>query len=247
MVASSFAVHRFKEIASTNDWLLAAARGGADDRTVVVADHQLRGRGRLDRTWEAPPGSALLASVLVRLPLDPDERFLVGVALGLSALEALQAVATLRAGLKWPNDLVVKDRKLGGILAEVDGAREGPAVVAGIGVNLTWPGPPEANGTSVLEETGLHVDRDALLDALLVGLDIHLGQLEHPQGRGAILDAYRLRLTTIGRMVTAQLAHETVRGSADGVTATGHLLIAVNGAVREVAAGDVVHLRPDEA
>lgn len=244
--ASSFTVHRFKEIASTNDWLLSAARGGADDRTVVVADHQLRGRGRLDRTWEAPPGTSLLASVLLRTSLEPERRYLCTVALALSALEALQAVAALRGGLKWPNDLMVGDRKLGGILAEVDGVGERAAVVAGIGLNLTWPGPEGSNGTSVLEETGRHVDRDELLDAILVGLDVHLGELGRESGRAGIIDAYRLRLTTIGRRVAVELRDETLRGTAEDVTPDGHLVVSVDGERREFAAADVVHLRAGE-
>ncbi len=245
MSSSSFAVHRFKEIASTNDWLLSAARGGADDRTVVVADHQLRGRGRLDRTWEAPAGTSLLASVLLRPALEPQQRYLCSVALALGALEALSAVASLRAGLKWPNDLVVGDRKLGGILAEVDGTGPGAAVVAGIGINLTFDGPEGANGTSVLRETGRHVERDELLDSILAGLAVHLGELER-DGASTLLDAYRLRLTTLGRRVAVELGQETLHGVATDVSESGHLCVEIDGTVREFAAGDVVHLRSDE-
>jgi BirA family biotin operon repressor/biotin-[acetyl-CoA-carboxylase] ligase len=245
MGTSSFSVQRFKEISSTNDWLLSAARGGAADRTVVVADFQHRGRGRLDRRWEAPPGTSLLASVLLRVPLAPSERHLATVAVGLSALEACQAVAALRAGLKWPNDIVVSDRKLGGLLAESDAAAGSPAIVVGIGLNLTWPGPPDADGTSVLEETGSSVERDVLLDALLFGLGSHADELSSPAGRSSLLEAYRLRLATLGRTVRVTLADGGFVGTAVGVNDLGHLLVDTPSGVHEVAAGDVVHVRPD--
>jgi BirA family biotin operon repressor/biotin-[acetyl-CoA-carboxylase] ligase len=247
VATSSFAVQRFKEISSTNDWLLAAARGGAIDRTVVVADFQLRGRGRLDRRWEAPPGTSLLASVLLRTSLAPPERHLATVAVGLSALEACQTVASLRGALKWPNDLVVGDRKLGGLLAETDGASSQTAIVVGVGINLTWSGPHDANGTSILEETGVTVERDAMLDAILVGLDHHADELGTPAGRASLLDAYRIRLSTIGRTVRVTLHDESFVGVAQGVGNDGHLSVATAGGLREVAAGDVVHVRLEEA
>jgi BirA family transcriptional regulator, biotin operon repressor / biotin---[acetyl-CoA-carboxylase] ligase len=244
MVASSFTTHRFKEISSTNDWLLSAARGGAADRSVVVADFQHRGRGRLDRRWEAPAGTSLLASILFRTPLAPSERYLASVAVGLSALEACQSIASLRAGLKWPNDVMASDRKLGGLLAESDSGAAGGAVVVGIGLNLTWAGPPDAEGTSVLEQTGLHVERDAMLNALLVGLGPHADALGSQAGRSSLLEAYRLRLTTLGHAVRMTLADGAFVGTAQGVNDAGHLLVDTADGVREVAAGDVVHLRP---
>jgi BirA family biotin operon repressor/biotin-[acetyl-CoA-carboxylase] ligase len=247
VATSSFAIQRFKEISSTNDWLLAAARGGAADRTVVVADFQLRGRGRMDRRWEAPPGTSLLASVLLRTTLTPPERHLATVAVGLSALEACQTVASLRAALKWPNDLVVSDRKLGGLLAETDGGASETAIVIGIGMNLTWSGPAEAHGTSILEETGVTVERDAMLDALLVGLDHHAEELATAKGRASLLDAYRIRLSTIGRVVRVSLHDESFVGTAQGVGDDGHLIVATNDGQREVAAGDVVHVRLEES
>lgn len=154
---------------STNADLLAAAAQGEPDGIVLVADHQDAGRGRLDRTWEAPPGASLLVSVLLRPTLAPEELFLLTTATGVAAVEACRQVAGLTPGLKWPNDLVVvagerfAGRKLGGILAEArtatptatrtattaatrtaaaGGVGRGPsidAVVVGMGLNVNWP------------------------------------------------------------------------------------------------------------
>ncbi len=95
------------ETGSTNADLLSAAAEGAGEGLVLVADHQTAGRGRLDRTWEAPPGSSLLVSVLLRPAVTVDDAFLVMSAAGVAAVDACHDVAGLRPGLKWPNDLVV--------------------------------------------------------------------------------------------------------------------------------------------
>jgi BirA family biotin operon repressor/biotin-[acetyl-CoA-carboxylase] ligase len=139
--------------------LVDEARAGAPDRTVAFADHQSAGRGRLERRWEAPRGANVLLSVLVRPSLGLDELHLCTVAVALAAVEACERVAGISPDLKWPNDLVVADHKLAGILAElVPDAPTPPAsvpatqrcVVVGIGLNVRWPapdGPGEPDGT----------------------------------------------------------------------------------------------------
>ena len=150
---------------------------------MVVADHQRAGRGRLDRSWHAPPGASLLVSILFRPSLPTADAHLLTTAVGVSAAQACRSVSGVEPLLKWPNDLVVAAadapatvRKLGGILAEstVEGARL-EAVVVGIGVNVNWPTdlPPELAeiATALNHLTGAEVDREALLIAMLVGLD----------------------------------------------------------------------------
>lgn len=206
------------EVASTNDVLVALARGGAPDGLVVVADHQTAGRGRRGRTWEAPAGSSLLASVLLR-PAPP----LVTLAAGLAAADACAEVAGVEVALKWPNDLLLAGGgKLGGILAEAVGG----AAVVGLGLNVDWGGAPLPAGAASL---GRPVDRRALLDAWLRGLD-------QP---GDVLARYRERCSTIGRRVRVQLVDGVLEGVATAVEGDGRLVVGG----RPVAAGDVVHLR----
>jgi BirA family biotin operon repressor/biotin-[acetyl-CoA-carboxylase] ligase len=244
--ASSFFVHRFVDIDSTNDWLLAAARGGAMDRTAATSDFQRRGRGRLDRRWEAPPRTALLCSVLLRVPLRVEERHLASVAVSLSALAAVRAVAPCDAGLKWPNDLVVEDRKLGGVLAETDGIEDADgrtALVVGLGLNLSTTGPPDADGTSLAFETGVVPDCDELLDAYLDELSHRADELCSSGGRAALLVAYREHLVTLGRVVRVTLHDTAIDGVATSITGQGHLVVTTHDGNRVVAAGDVVHVR----
>ncbi len=221
-------VRWFDRIDSTNRYLLQCAAGGAPDGVVAVADEQTAGRGRLGRTWVAPPGSALLVSVLLRPELPLERTHLVTLAAGLAALDAIAALSTARpAGLKWPNDVVVADRKLAGILAEADGVG---AVVVGMGCNVQ-PGalPPELAEIA----TAVEVDRSDLLALWLRAYDDRLRGLD-----SVVADA-AARSATLGRRVRVELAHETFEGKATDLTPEGFLV--VDG--RVVSAGDVVHLR----
>jgi BirA family transcriptional regulator, biotin operon repressor / biotin---[acetyl-CoA-carboxylase] ligase len=242
-------VRWFREIDSTNRWVLEQARAGAPEGLVAVADHQTAGRGRLGRTWSAPPGGSLLASILLRPDLPPDALHLVTAAVALAASDACRAVAGVEPGLKWPNDLLVDDRKLAGVLAEADlGSTGGPAVVVGIGINVNWPDPLpgelEATATSLDRAAGRPVGREPLLVELLVGLERRYAGLGDAGGRAALASEYRTRCSTIGRDVRVELADESFTGSACDVNDAGQLLVSTDACLRTISAGDVVHLRP---
>jgi BirA family biotin operon repressor/biotin-[acetyl-CoA-carboxylase] ligase len=236
-------VRHFADIDSTNRYVLDEARAGAPNGLVAVADHQTAGRGRLDRTWEAAPGSSLLVSVLLRPVLPVEHLFLLTLAAGLALADAVAAVAGVVAGLKWPNDLVVDDRKLAGLLAEADlDAGAARAVVIGAGCNLTaaaFPTDLAARATAVELEAGRTVDRDALLVAFLGALDRRLGDL------GATLPDARARSATLHRRVRVeQHAGAVLEGVATDLADDGSLLVRDDdGREHAVAVGDVVHLR----
>jgi BirA family biotin operon repressor/biotin-[acetyl-CoA-carboxylase] ligase len=236
-------IRRFPSIDSTNRYLLDEARAGAPAGVVAVADHQTAGRGRLGRTWEAAPGSALLVSVLLRPEVAPDRLGLVTMAAGLALSDAVRAVAGITAGLKWPNDLVVDDRKLAGLLAEADLAAGGVrAVVVGAGCNLTTAAiPPDLVGTATAcePEAGVPVDRDALLDAFLAALRGRLADLD------SVPDAYRPRSATLGRRVRVDLGDgHVLEGQAVAIADSGALVVRDDdGDEITVSVGDVVHLR----
>lgn len=179
--------------------------------SVVVADHQTEGRGRLDRRWDAPPGGALLASfVLVTNPL-------LSLAVGVAAAEACGPDVRL----KWPNDLMLRNRKLGGILVEVTGGK----AIAGVGINLAWA-PPGAGR--------LGREREELLEALRARLAIWASA---PGER--ILERWRQLSTTLGRRVRVELSGRAFDGIAQDIARDGSLI--VDGV--SVSAGDVIHLR----
>jgi BirA family biotin operon repressor/biotin-[acetyl-CoA-carboxylase] ligase len=230
-------VRWFDSLDSTNRYLLDEARRGAPEGLVAVADYQTAGRGRRDRGWVAPPGASLLVSVLLRPSRAPERTPLVAMACGVAMAEAVARVGGFTPGLKWPNDLVVNDRKLAGILAEADGE----AVVVGAGVNVEWRDfPPELaeTATACNLEAGHAVDRRELLVAFLRELDRRYASLEDTPTE------YRRRLVTLGRRVRVERPGEDLVGLAVGVGEWGELLVQPDtGGVIDVRVGDVVHLR----
>jgi BirA family biotin operon repressor/biotin-[acetyl-CoA-carboxylase] ligase len=229
-------IRHFDQIDSTNRWLRDQAAAGAPEGLVAVAEHQTAGRGRLGRVWEAPPGSGLIVSVLLR-PTDlAVERYhLLTAATGLAAQAACREVGGFAPDLKWPNDLLVGEAKLAGILAEAAGG----AVVVGMGLNLT-AAPPGA--VTAEAAAGRPVARDELLEAFLGCLDGLLG------GWDRIAADYRAACATVGRRVRVEMAGRTLVGTAEAVDGAGRLLVVPDepgaGPV-SVAAGDVIHLRGD--
>ena len=246
MWAGKWDIHRLLEVDSTNTWVRDRARHGDPAGLVAVADHQTAGRGRLDRRWESPPGANLLASVLLRPVLDGKDLHLCAGAVALAGADACREVAGVEPVLKWPNDLLLEGAKLAGVLAEAEFA--GPtltAVVVGIGVNVAWPGPPEASGTC-LDDHAQPVDRLLLLDQLLSALEPRCALLEEEAGRRALADEVRQRCGTLGQQVRVTLAGEVITGRASAIDDAGRLVVVTASGPRSISAGDVVHLRPDQ-
>jgi len=218
-------VRWFESVDSTNRYLLDCAAHGAVDGVVAVADEQTAGRGRLGRSWVAPAGAALLVSVLLRPSLPVERLHLVTLAAAVAATDALSGHG---ARVKWPNDVVVDDRKLAGVLAEADGAG---AVVVGMGLNLRddWF-PPDLRDLAI----GCGGDRIDVLVAWLRAYDARLAAVD------TVLADAAARSATLGRRVRVELAHETFEGTARALTDEGYLVVDD----RVVTAGDVIHLRP---
>ena len=246
-------------VGSTNTALRTAARQGAPDRTVLLAEHQSAGRGRAARSWVAPARSALTLSVLLRPTEVPQTRWgwlplLVGVALS----RTVSTVGELPAVLKWPNDLLLgpHQRKAGGILAEVLSPSpantvpgNAPAVVVGIGLNVTLRADelPVPGATSLAIERSACTDRDLLLGALLRALDTELRQwCEHagdPVASG-LRQAYQQRCVTLGEQVRVELPRgDELTGIAVEIDTEGRLVVLSGGQHQALAAGEVTHVR----
>ncbi|MCF8526629.1 MAG: biotin--[acetyl-CoA-carboxylase] ligase [Candidatus Nanopelagicales bacterium] len=236
---------------STNADVEALARAGASEGTSVVADQQTAGRGRLDRTWESPRGGGLWVSVLLRPGDVPADRLpWLPLAAGLAVTDALLDACSVRAELKWPNDIVAiaaacggseGPRKLGGVLSIVVPGDEGMGVILGIGVNVNMGSAdlPSPRATSVLLEGG-RVDRGELLAALLQALAARVEQWR--QGDPVLVTDYRTRCTTIGRHVDVELPGSAVlTGIVTGIDDGGHLLVSDGESTTTITAGDVIH------
>jgi len=237
-------VVRLDTVDSTQSVAFALAERGAADRTVVVADQQLAGRGRRGRTWSAPTGTSLLASIIVRPRLPQALLSTLSLTTAVAAAEALRRVAHVDARLKWPNDVLVSGRKIAGILLEsrtggVPAPGGGPAIVTiiGVGINLgqrDFPVDLADSATSVALETGRAPGREAVLTALLEEFDAWRARLEG-EGFGPVREGWRRLSDTLGRRVTV----DGVTGTATDLDVDGALLIDVGGSVKRVVAGTV--------
>lgn len=234
---------RLDTTGSTMDDALILARSGARHGTAVVASVQTAGRGRSDRRWETPPGSALLMSVILRpgLPahvLSPLS-MLAALAVRETALSAGVSDDDLR--IKWPNDVQIRGRKVCGILARAHSLAPGelPVVVLGIGLNVNVP--PEAlqeTGIALAGVLGHALDLDAVRERLLDSLDLAVRTLIAGDLDGAVADlngvlAYR------GQVVDVRDGARVMRGVLAGVERSGAMLLEVDGRTVPIVSGDL--------
>lgn len=235
------------ETGSTNSDLLAAARAGAPEGTVLAAEVQTAGRGRLDRRWTCPPRAALSFSVLLRPDGVPAvARGWIPLLAGVAVAAGLRAQSGLDARLKWPNDVLVGGAKIAGILAE----QAGDAIVLGTGINVTTRREelPVPHATSVVL-AGAAPDREQLLVAVLGELETWyrrwVAAAASGAGDPAGLRAEYLRLSaTVGQQVRVSMpGGKLITGRAGDVDATGRLVVETASGPVPVSAGDVVHVR----
>lgn len=236
-----FDVVRTAETKSTNADLAEAARGGVPEGTVHVTDHQTAGRGRLDRTWEAPAGSGVAMSVLLRpANLTPARWSWIPLLAGVAVVEAVSELGA-SAALKWPNDVETYGRKLAGILVERVETPTGPAAVVGIGLNVAMSADqlPVPTATSLALE-GVYATRDEVASLILSHVANQYSEWSAAGGEAALRESYRQRCSTIGSHVTVELPDgSTLEGLAADIDADGRLV--VDG--KPVSAGDVVSVR----
>jgi BirA family biotin operon repressor/biotin-[acetyl-CoA-carboxylase] ligase len=244
---------------STNADLMEAAKSGAADRSVLLAEEQTAGRGRRSRDWVSPAGSGIYLSVLIRPTTVPAARLsTLGMVAGLALMHAAQEVAGVDATLKWPNDLLVgPDRtKAAGILSEVAADEAGQAAVVGIGLNVTplpddvEPGAGGLRAGSLAEVGASTTDRTELAAAWLrafVELESAWRLSDGDVERSGVLTGYREACGTIGQRVRAELPDGQSRiGVAVDVDTAGQLMIKLDdGTPLSVSAADVVHLKMD--
>jgi BirA family biotin operon repressor/biotin-[acetyl-CoA-carboxylase] ligase len=238
-------IRLFQEVESTNDEAAALAGRGEAEGTIVIAERQRRGRGRMGRRWESPMGLGLYLSVILRPVIPPQAAPVLTLMGAVAGAEAIERITGLTAALKWPNDLIVHGRKVGGILGEmaVEGSRL-LYVILGIGLNVNqtgadFEGELRQIAGSLRVEAGRPVDRTAMVRSLCGSLD---GWYDRFLSGGPlpILEQVRHRCLTVGRMVTARSGDQEVSGFAVELDDLGRLVIRdATGALHHLVAGDV--------
>ncbi len=235
----------FRQTTSTNDLADRLGREGVKEGVVVFAESQLKGRGRLGRTWLSPAGKGLWFSVLLRPPLRPPEVTRLTIAAATALARAIQTHTGLTVGIKWPNDILIHGRKLAGILteltAEVDSVKH---AVIGVGVDVNLdaddlPADLRRHTTSLRLELGRPADRAELAVAILRALDhdyarVCAGQFE------ALADEWESLCQTLGQPVLILVGTRRIRGRAESLDGDGALLVRTqHGRLERVVGGDV--------
>jgi BirA family transcriptional regulator, biotin operon repressor / biotin---[acetyl-CoA-carboxylase] ligase len=236
------------ETGSTNADLIARAADGADiDGSVLLAEHQNAGRGRHGRHWSAPPRAQVAVSVGVAAGSVPQSGWgWLPLATGVAVADALKAVADVEAGLKWPNDVLVNDGKLAGILAEV--AAPVSTIVVGLGLNVTLTAEeaPDPVATSLLMLGSSATDRNTLARRILRELALRIDAWRTAGGAdpALIADYQRYSLTLNSRVRASLPGDREVVGIATTIDDTGRLCVDTGGQTVAISAGDITHLRP---
>lgn len=238
-------IHYLPSTVSTNDVARDLAEKGAPEGTIVIAESQTRGRGRLDRTWHSPPGTGLYFSIILRPQLDPSDLPKITLLAGIAAAEAIEENTGLRPLIKWPNDLLLEGKKVAGILAELYGDITSPYVILGIGINVHTrleEFPPELQeiATSLAMAGGQNISRTNLMQAVLT----HLGRWYELFKKGAfqpILDAWRKRCVIIGTHVKILSGEKELEGTVVDVDEAGALLLRDQaGQIQRILSGEVI-------
>jgi BirA family biotin operon repressor/biotin-[acetyl-CoA-carboxylase] ligase len=240
-------IHIFDKVESTNDIAKDFAIKGYREGTVVIADSQSRGRGRLGRRWESPSGVGIYLSIILKPEKVMPQLTLVT---GISVVEAIQHITcyeeSLRsrscAGLKWPNDIIINGKKVGGILTE--GILKGSRVIVGIGVNVNtelsmFPDELRDRATSLLIGTGKRTDRNLLIAELLNRFEYRYKRfLEGDE----VITEWKGFSNTVGRRISVNIGDKTLDGIAEMLDNDGSLMLRLdNGSLKKITAGEVCY------
>jgi BirA family transcriptional regulator, biotin operon repressor / biotin---[acetyl-CoA-carboxylase] ligase len=238
-------IHFFSEVESTNDVLCRLARDGAPHGTVVIAECQTKGKGRLNRQWQSPPGCNIYASIALRPPIEPVYAPQITLMTGVAVAELLSEYCTGAVTLKWPNDVQIGGKKVCGILAEMSASAGGGVdfIVVGIGINVNirkkdFDESIHDTATSLAEEAGHDISRLDLTAKLFDRFDALYTRLLE-SGFGSIKDAWLSYCDMVGKQARVIFKNDIESGKVLGIDDIGALVISdKKGKTKRVIAGD---------
>jgi BirA family biotin operon repressor/biotin-[acetyl-CoA-carboxylase] ligase len=251
-------IYLFTSLESTNQTALkmgefsAASSNAIPNGTLILADTQTEGRGRLGRRWISPPGVNLYASLILRPVIPMRDTPVVTCLAAVSVVEAVRAYTHLEAVIKWPNDVLIREKKVAGILTEL-GTRQNQShhVVIGIGINVnsdreTFPDEIRPTATSLKAELGRAINRNKLVAELCNKFEeVYIKLLN--EGTDPLLEKFRSFTTTLGRRIRVITPGKTVEGWAEDVDPHGALILRTKEQTHElIHSGDVIHLRDSQ-
>lgn len=239
----------YESVDSTNTIAAERAEKGAAEGVVVLADSQQKGRGRHGRCWESPSGVNIYMSIILRPEIETKDITLITIMAAIACAHALRRITGLNLTIKWPNDLMVRNKKLGGILTELK-TGHGRIIFAilGIGINVNiesnaFPDDIKQIATSVRAETGKPYSREVISAEILNEID-HWYRVLHKKGREMLLSEWQKLTSTLGKKVRVTVDKETFTGLAEAIDDEGMLLLRLpSGVLKRISSGDLIELR----
>ncbi len=240
-------IHYFKEVDSTNDVAKYLAQNGAEEGTVVVAEIQNRGKGRRGKTWISPPGGVWM-SIILRPDIPPSRAPQLTLVTGVAVAETLKKELKLNVGIKWPNDILIGNKKVCGILTEVNASiNKVNYVIVGIGIDMNvdvplFPPDLQKGATSLKNELDTEINGAILVQKFLLNLEKLYSQFTAGKFPD-ILNEWRFLSKTIGSRVEVRTRGKTVQGDAVGINKDGILILELDdGSLRKMISGECLHL-----
>ena len=233
-----------EEVDSTNEELKRLADKGARQGTVVIARRQTAGKGRRGRSWYSDSLDSIYMSLLLRPAFAPDKASMVTLVAALALSQSIEKECGLPVGIKWPNDILVQEKKVCGILTEMYMKEEGiDFLIVGIGINVKLKELPQeltTMATSLEKEASRSIDREGLIEALLNEFEANYQKFLACQDLSLLQSEYNERLISRGRQVQVMGTSQQLSGEAVGINRTGELLVkAADGQLERVYAGEV--------
>jgi len=239
----------YETVDSTNTIAAGLAEKGEEEGAVVIADCQNKGKGRLGRHWVSPPGVNIYISILLRPDIEPKDATLLTIMAAIGCTVAIRRVTGLNVTIKWPNDLLVSNKKLGGILTEMRTTRKKiEYVITGIGINVNMdsdalPNAIKEVATSVKMEIGKLHSRTEIVTEILDEIN-HWYKILKEKRRRELLSQWEQLTSTLGREVKIILGKETLTGLAESIDDEGMLILRLpSGTLRVIRDGDLTILR----
>lgn len=236
-------VHFVKETDSTNSWIRRLAKEGAESGTLAVAEFQSEGRGRFNRKWEAPQGSSIMMTLLLRPEFPPQHASMLTLVMGLSVARAIEKL-DFKVSIKWPNDVVISRKKICGILTEMGTkGNEIDYVLIGVGINVNlkeFPEEMQDKATSLMLESGREFDRSQIIGLIMEQFEENYEKFIKTCDFTYLMEDYERILTNMGQSVRVLDGKKSFEGISRGINKKGELLVErKNGTISEVCAGEV--------
>ena len=237
-----------ESVDSTNEYAKDMIKNGCDHGTLIVAKQQLQGRGRRGRSWVSDPGDGIFMSLIVKPELPLAKTALITLIAALAVTEAIKEVTSITPGIKWPNDILINEKKVCGILTELEVSHNRPSfVIVGIGINVnmkTLPSQLEDIATSLYRQTGIRYENHTIIDSCMKHFESFYEKYQAEGDFHVLKELYQSYSLNLGKPVTVISGAESFQGMALSIGDDGQLLVEKEDGQRIQVVSGEVSIRP---